>query len=138
MSSANLPTGHTFTRSPKDGPLSRALAASGTQIVDAKEFRMCGELGVLRALLACSLYEVREPPDRRIAPDRSQKCHVAAQLGPQARRDEETPPAMRRAPLRYSLRFLHAPISDQRPSAHEVRRIPWLSLRGISIHLHGP
>ena len=94
---ANLPTGHTFTRPPKVGPQSCALAPSGTQIAGAKEFCMSGEPGVLGTPFAGSSYGVSELSERRITT-------VAARLGPQARGDatncpqkaEATPPAMRR------------------------------------------
>ena len=50
-SSAHLPARRTFTRTPKDGPMSRALAASGALIADAREFRTCGMNGGLETPL---------------------------------------------------------------------------------------
>ena len=44
---AHLSASNAFTRSSKVGPTSRALGASGALIVDAQEFRRCGENGAL-------------------------------------------------------------------------------------------
>ena len=87
MTFAHLPVNHAFARTPKVAPKSRALAMSGTQIADARELRMRGEMGVLETPLVGSSYEVRKLPGRGVAAVRSHKWHVAARQGPKARGD---------------------------------------------------
>ena len=64
--------------------LSRALAASGAQIVYPKEFRQSGEKGALETHLVGSSYEVWGLPERRITAAGSHIWHVAVRLGPQS------------------------------------------------------
>ena len=64
MNFGTLPANHTFARTPKVDPMSRALAASEAQIADAQEFRTCGETGVSATPLVGSSYEVWELQER--------------------------------------------------------------------------
>ena len=93
---------HTFTRTPKVGPMARAPGASEAHFADAQGFRMCGDMGTLETPLVGSSYGVWELQERQVAIVRPRKWHMTARSGPQARCDatnyieegDETPPAI--------------------------------------------
>ena len=81
MRFADLPAGRTLIRTSTRELLSRALAASGAQIADAKECRVRGEMNDLETPVTGSSYEVWELPGRRIATAHPHERHVAAREG---------------------------------------------------------